>query len=122
MAGTPPHTTLLLDRTVWDLVLDTAGNIALAAPPYAVAQDAASEIRTFVGEIWYDTVRGLPYFADILGQKPPIQLMRSAFNAAALKVPGTTAARTFITGIVGRQATGQVQVTDVNGRISVAGF
>ena len=39
--------TLLLDQTAWDLVLDSAGNIALAAVPYARAQDVASAIKTF---------------------------------------------------------------------------
>ncbi len=30
-----PQNTLLLDIAAWDLVLDSAGNIALAQPPYA---------------------------------------------------------------------------------------
>ena len=34
--------TLLLDRTVWDLLLDGSGNIAIATEPYATAQDVAS--------------------------------------------------------------------------------
>ena len=54
--------TLLLDQTTWDLTLDANNNIALAAEPYAFAQDAASAIRLFQGELWYDTTRGVPYF------------------------------------------------------------
>ena len=54
--------TLLLDASAWDLVLDANGDIALAAPPYAVAQDVASAISLFLGELWYDTTQGVPYF------------------------------------------------------------
>ena len=43
----PPYSTLLLDPDTWDLTVDNNGNIAVAAPPYAVAQDVASAIRTF---------------------------------------------------------------------------
>ena len=42
------YSTLLLDQTEWDLVLDASGNIALASPPYALAQDVASAVRTFL--------------------------------------------------------------------------
>ena len=34
--------TLYLDPQSWDLVLDAAGNIAMAKGPYAKAQDVAS--------------------------------------------------------------------------------
>ena len=53
--------TLLLDLTNWDLVLDVNGNIAIARPPYALAQDAASAVKTFQGECYYDTTLGIPY-------------------------------------------------------------
>jgi hypothetical protein len=32
-----PLNTLLLDNSAWDLVVDSNGDIALAAPPYVVA-------------------------------------------------------------------------------------
>jgi hypothetical protein len=114
--------TLLLDRTLWDLVLDTSGNIAVASNPYALAQDAASAIRLFAGELWYDTSQGVPYFAEILGHYPPLQLMKAKFEAAALTVPGIVAARCVITAIKGRQVSGQVHVTDSAGVTTTAGF
>ena len=40
-------------------------NIAVADEPYALAQDAASAIRTFIGECYYDTTKGLPYFEKV---------------------------------------------------------
>jgi hypothetical protein len=68
--------TLLLDTATWDLVLDVKGNIAIASEPYSLAQDAASAIKTFLGEVWYDTTQGVPYFEQILGKPPNVELMR----------------------------------------------
>lgn len=113
--------TLLLDTIAWDLVLDVNGNIALASDPYSLAQDAASAIRTFFGEDWYNTTLGVPY-TQLLGQAPNIPLMKSKFEAAALTVPGVVKAKCFITSISGRRATGQVQVTDEAGNVTAAAF
>ena len=44
--------TLYLDPQSWDLVLDAAGNIAMAKDPYAKAQDVASACRLFSGELY----------------------------------------------------------------------
>jgi hypothetical protein len=114
--------TLLLDRDVWDLCLDASGNIAVASEPYSLAQDAASAIRLFAGELFYDRTLGVPYFDQILGHFPPIALMKAQYEAAALRVPGVTGAQCFFSTIQGRQLTGQVQVTDVDGNVTAAGF
>jgi hypothetical protein len=37
---------LLLDIDVWDLVLDANGDIALAQPPYSLAQDVACAVHS----------------------------------------------------------------------------
>jgi hypothetical protein len=107
--------TLLLDQTAWDLVLDAQGNIAVAAEPYALAQDAASEIRTFEGEVYYDQARGVPYFGQILGKFPPAQLMKAVFVKAAMSVPGVKSANCFLAAVRGRVVTGQVQITSTGG-------
>lgn len=114
--------TLLLDTVAWDLTVDTAGNIAVASEPYALAQDAASAIRTFAGEVYYNTLLGIPYFSQILGYAPPISLMKAYFNEAALTVPGTVTSQCFITSWDNRVVRGQVQITDENGNASAAGF
>lgn len=115
-------TTLLLDRTLWDLVLDVSGNIAIASNPYALAQDAACAIKLFLGELWYDTSLGVPYWTEILGQAPSFALMKADFVKAALTVPGVVSARCFISGYADRVITGQVQVTNKAGVISEAAF
>lgn len=115
--------TLLLDRSKWDLVADANQNIAMASAPYSLAQDAASAIRTFIGEVWYDVLKGVPYWTEILGESPPpIALMRAKFVAAAMTVPGVVEAQCFITKFTDREIGGQVQVTDALGRLSTAAF
>ena len=79
--------TLLLDQTTWDLVVDASGDIAVASDPYSIAQDAASAIRTFQGECYYDTTLGVPYWSQILGRSPPLSLLKAKLVAAALTVP-----------------------------------
>jgi hypothetical protein len=97
-------------------------DIAVAAEPYALAQDAASAIKLFKTEDYYDTTRGIPYFEQILGHWPPVSVMKAYFNAAAKTVPGVVAAQSFIDSIQDRRPSGQVQVTDTAGNLVAAGF
>lgn len=107
----------------WDLTLDSSQNIALAAEPYALAQDAASAIRTFLGECWYDTQLGIPYWEKILGKfPPPLPLLRGYLVAAALTVPGVASAKVFFRTITQRELTGQVQITSVAGVVAATSF
>ena len=117
--------TLALGDLTWDLTVDPNGDIAVAsddADAVGLAQDAASAIKLFLGELWYDTTQGIPYFAQILGQRPPVSLMKARFVAAAKTVPGVVAAVCYISSITNRGVSGQVQVTDVNGNSATAAF
>lgn len=107
--------TLLLDQSQWDLVLDIEGNIAVASAPYAVAQDVASAVRVFLGELWYDTAQGVPYFQDILGERPSLQFLKSEIEAVALTVPTVAKARCLFASFEGRTLTGQIQIIDDTG-------
>lgn len=101
--------TLLLDPTTWDLVLDASGNIAVASEPYSTVQDVASAIRVFSGECFYDTKDGLPYLRLILGQSQSVSVFRAQAEQAALTVPNVTAAKCVITAISGqRQLSGTI--------------
>jgi hypothetical protein len=118
----PGKKTLLLDSQRWDLVTDANGNIAVASPPYAMAQDAASAIRLFQGELWYNTTQGVPYFERILGKQPPLSVLKNAFVTAATSVPNVESAQVFFTSIATRRVTGQVQLTTTAGtKIAVTG-
>jgi hypothetical protein len=105
--------TLLLDQQSWDLLLDANGNIAVASAPYALAQDAASAIKTFLGECYWDTTIGVPYLQQILGQRPPLALLKQQLIEAAESVlPADAAVSVFVTQLDGRVVAGQVQVTE----------
>lgn len=106
---------LLLDRARWDLTKDAGGNIAVCTEPYRIAQDVACAIKTFKGEVWYDTTLGIPYFERILGQNPSVPYLKAQFVGAAQSVDGVAAAVCFLDGVAGRLVTGQVQITDTNG-------
>lgn len=124
--------TLLLDPDAWDLVLDNAGNIALAASlypddpvrgeAYGQAQDASSQIRLFQGELIYDTTQGIPYWEEILGHLPPVQLMTAKFEQAALLVSGVVDAAATIDSVADRLITGRVEITNQDGVTIAAEF
>lgn len=107
--------TAYLDPATWDFRLTPGGDLAMAGNPYALAQDAASAIRAFAGEVYYDTTQGIPYWAEILGHLPPLAVVRSAVQTAALTVPEVTAASVYFTGFAGRRLSGQVQVSGPGG-------
>lgn len=111
--------TLLLAGGDWDLITDSAGNIAVASEPYALAQDVASAIRLFLGELWYNTGPGVPYFSDILGRAPPVQVFKEFMVRAALTVPGVVAADCTIEAFEARTVRGQVTFRDSTGQTGV---
>ena len=107
--------TMLLDRTAWDLVLDSAGNIAVAQPPYALEQDVASAVQLYLGELWYQGTKGIPYFQEILGHLPPLSLLTGLIEKQALTVSGVTSAQCVISTLNDRQVTGQINFIDETG-------
>jgi hypothetical protein len=119
-----PFSTLLLDVGLWDLTLDALGNIAVAAPPYALAQDVASACRTVLGEVYYNTLLGVDYFGLIFGLTPPAAIFQEQFVAAALTVPSVVAATCVIEAYSAatREAQGQVTFTDSQHQIQTVGL
>ena len=119
-------TTILLDTATWDYTVDAAGNWALASEPYSYAQDVASAIRLFNGELYYDRSQGVRYKTKILGQSPPLTVFQELMVQAALTVPGVVSAECIVTSydFATRDLQGQVQFKDVNGNtgtVSLAG-
>jgi hypothetical protein len=116
--------TLLLDTVLWDLVTDASGNIAMATDPYSTAQDVASACRTFLNEVYYDTTLGVPYFQQILGELPPLPVIKAQLINAANTVPGVSNAVCYLTGYANgtRALTGVIQFTDTNGVTQSVGF
>lgn len=109
-------TSLFLNTSNWDIELDDLGNIATKQNPYSVAQDVACSCSTFLGEAWYDTTLGLPYFERILGHWPGTQLITSKLQSEALKLSYVqSASGTVVIGPSTRLASGVLTITDTNG-------
>ncbi|QEO17864.1 WS/DGAT domain-containing protein [Acetobacter vaccinii] len=115
--------TLLLDRTTWDFLLDSKGNIAIASGAYAVGQDIASAVRVFQGECYYDTEQGLPYLSNVLGKNQSLSVFQSQVQDIATAVPGVAEARCIVGGMsYDRQLRGAVLFTTTSGETSDVGF
>lgn len=93
------HVTWLLNPDTGDTCLDSSGNIATISGAAAVAQDVATQLSTFLGECWYDSTQGVPYWQQILGKLPPASLVASLLEAQALLVPDVVSATATIGGI-----------------------
>lgn len=108
--------TIFLHPDTWDLVLDDAGNIAMAKDPYSKAQDVASAVRLFKGELYYNTIKGIPYFEETLGKKQSYALYQYRLEKAALTVPGIVRAKANVIGRENRVLSGQILFTDEQGK------
>ena len=116
------YDTLLLDVDAWDLSLDANGSIALANPAYSLAQDVASAVKLFSGELWYDTTKGVPYFSDILAHLPPMALFIRYLEDAALTVPGVVSSQINFSSLDNRVASGQIFFIDEVGEANGVSF
>lgn len=99
------------EKPGWDLTIDSNGNIAMLTGIAAILQDVASSVRLFLGELWYDTSQGVPYFTQILGKLPPSQLLQSQLVGAAMSVPGVTAVVCTFSRFEQRTLSGTLTVT-----------
>jgi hypothetical protein len=117
------HLTFLLSWDTGDSCLDAAGNIAVASAPYAIAQDVATALSTFLGECWYDNSLGVPYWQSILGQRPTASFVASQLESQALTVPDVATAQCSIGGIDSKRGLiGQMLVTDTDGNETTLQF
>ena len=88
-----------------------------------MAQDVASAVRTFKGEVYYDTTVGIPYFSYVLGHWPPLSLIKAYFNAAAFTVQDVVSSKSFLTyNKKTRQLGGQIHVTLPNSTTLAVNF
>lgn len=120
--STTGYNTLLLSRSQSDLCLDSSGNIAMATPSYSLAQDVASAVRLFLGELYYDQTKGIPYWTQVFGQYPPTSLLKALIVKAALTVPGVITAQVVIQSFTSREVTGKIQFTDSMGAANGIAF
>ena len=114
--------TLLLTQDTWDLCVDALGNIAVATVPYSYAQDVASACKLFLGELWYNTAKGVPYLEEILGKLPTEDALRQYLIEAALSVDGVVKVDVIVNSFDSRTISGNIQFVDINGNTSNVGF
>ena len=100
----------------WGMTVDASGNIAMATAEYAIAQDVASACKLFLGELYYDTTKGVPYNQVILGKKPPRALVAHYLEKAALTVPEVVATQVTGLTLTNRGLTGNIEVIDLAGQ------
>jgi hypothetical protein len=98
-------------------------DIALNTQGLAVAQDVASAIKLFQGELYYDTTLGVPYFGQVFSQQYNAAIINSLMQQAALTVPNVVEAVASVSnldanGKPSRDIAGTVEILDVNGEAS----
>jgi hypothetical protein len=113
---------LFLDPNTWNLAVDIDGNIARCSPPYSIAQDVSCAVRTFKPEVYFDQAYGIPYTAEILGKRPPLQLVKKRYEDLAKTVTGVADARCTLTGVKHRVLTGYITLTTTDGGNLDIGF
>ena len=118
--------TLALDTSLWDLDVDARGNIRTVGdatpqsdqtgPGMRLAQDVATRVRAWLGEVYFDTTQGINY-PVYLGGPPNLSLLQSVFNTEALKVPLCASALSQFTFTAGASRTlgGTLYVSDTAG-------
>lgn len=80
----------------WDLGLDDQANLGTfgnatngspqTGPGMRLAQDVATRLRAWRGEVWFDTSQGIDY-PRYLGQAPSVIQLRADYQSEALLVP-----------------------------------
>lgn len=78
-----------------DIGLDTNGDLAfeggdlkLLSGLEALVQSVRIRLSFFKGEWFLDLDAGVPYYQEMLGKKPRVELLRSVFRKAIEETPG----------------------------------
>jgi hypothetical protein len=99
----------------WDLTI-ADGSLVVSSGAAALAQNVATALSTFRGEVWYDTVLGVPWLSQVLARRPSLAFVKGAIAAAAQAVPGVASVKVFLTGPdADRVVGGQVQLFSATG-------
>ena len=103
--------TLALRNDNWDLTIDDFGNIAVKESNNQLAQDVASSVRVFLGEMEFDKNRGVSY-------NKPEQIRKTIkddIKKQALLIDGVEEAVVVFEKIEDRKANVVIYVTNENG-------
>lgn len=84
---------LSLEKSTWDLHLDSTGNIATVGDsdfPSLLSQRITHRLQTFKGECFLDREIGVPYFEEILKKNPDLSRIRSLLATIINGVEGVS--------------------------------
>lgn len=112
---------LLLNQETWDLTIDGAKNIAFAKGSDAIAQNVATTISVFLGEQYFQSDMGIPYF-NILGKSVALSYFTNLIEQEALKVEGVVSAKCVINNFNTRKLSGKLLFTDNLGNTNDINF
>lgn len=115
---------IALDPATWDFTVDAYGDWATVGdatpgletgPEYRMAQDVATRLMAWRGEVYYDTTQGMPY--DTLLGSANVALLQALATQEALKVTPVVACDASLTFTRGksRTVTGTIYVSDAQG-------
>ena len=107
--------TLYLNPDTWSLELTPAGGLKTASGKYATVQIGANAARTFRGEPYFNTPRGIPYFRDVLGKMPPAQLINAHVEAEVKQVTGAVKVVAVLREFTDRTLKGDFVITTKDG-------
>lgn len=111
--------------TDWDLDLDARGDLRTVGdgtaqsvqtgPGMRLAQDVASRLRAWRGEVWFDVQQGIDY-PRYLGLSPSMVELRADYQSEALQVPlCATALADIDLQRTSREVGGTVYLSDLSG-------
>lgn len=108
-------TTLLLDKSDWDITIDDKGYLALTTNEYAIAQNVSNAVRLFTNDAYFDQQDGIPHFSVELGHIPSESVVRARINETAKSVEGVIDTQTELTAFNDRKLEGRIVITTNNG-------
>lgn len=107
---------LLLNENTWDIGLDDKGNIATTENPYAIAQNVACAVSTFLGESIADTSIGVDYLNFQDGKR--VQYLSFLYMKEAKRLEYVKDAKAMLyydkEGMKTRKLSGIIAVTDTD--------
>lgn len=116
--------TLALVVATWDLDLDERGDLRTfgdatpatqTGPGMRLAQDVATRLRAWRGEVWFDVTQGIDY-PRYLGEAPAMAQLRADYQSEALLVPLCGSALADMTLARGtRSVGGTLYLSDLTG-------
>jgi hypothetical protein len=106
----------------WDLALDGSGNLFTLSGANALAQDVASAISTFYGEVYYSASVGVPYLSRVFGQSYSPSIAAHLIKKQAAAVPNVSSVKVVLNSFVNRQLSGTVNFIDVNAAANGVSF